>query len=200
LAGQAIGSSIIIDCSRYLNKIIEINPNTYQAVVQPGVILNSLNKACAPFGLQFGPDPASAERASIGGSIANNATGAHSIIYGMTADHLLEAAVVMADGNTVNIGTVSLQASLNGNSSDSSFNRLYSTALRLRRVLRDIKTTRPAPGGVFLVGLNYDPWSSQPLLWENLHPVENYLKNTYPPVRRICLIWHLFWLGLSTRE
>ncbi|MFM8427787.1 MAG: FAD-binding oxidoreductase, partial [Chloroflexota bacterium] len=99
LAGQAIGEALILDCSRYLDSIIEINPETNSALVEPGAILANLNRAAAKHGLMFGPDPASAERATMGGVIGNNATGAHSILYGMSADHILEAEVVLSDGS-----------------------------------------------------------------------------------------------------
>ncbi|MEN9561942.1 MAG: hypothetical protein RIR73_186, partial [Chloroflexota bacterium] len=99
LAGQAIGAALILDCSRYLDSIIEINPESQSAIMEPGVILANLNRAAAKHGLTFGPDPASAERATMGGVIGNNATGAHSILYGMSADHLLEADVVLSDGS-----------------------------------------------------------------------------------------------------
>ncbi len=109
LAGQAIGAAWIVDCSRYLDRIERIDPEQRIAVVQPGVILNALNKEAARYGLMFGPDPASAERASLGGSIANNATGAHSIRYGMVADHLLETNVLLADGSLANFKELSLE-------------------------------------------------------------------------------------------
>lgn len=99
LAGQAIGPALILDCSRHLDKIIAINPEERTATVEPGVILAALNRAAARHGLQFGPDPASAERATLGGVVGNNATGAHSILYGMTADHLLSADVILSDGS-----------------------------------------------------------------------------------------------------
>ncbi len=108
LAGQAIGPAMIVDCSRYLNKILALDPETRTVQVEPGVILNALNKAAGRHGLQFGPDPASAERASLGGSIANNATGAHSIRYGMAVDHLLAAEVVLADGSLASWSEVTL--------------------------------------------------------------------------------------------
>src|SRR5215510_6871384 len=104
LAGQAIGDSLILDCSRWLDKIIEINPEENYAIVEPGVVLSDLNRAAAKVGLQYGPDPASAERATMGGVIANNTTGAHSILYGMTADHLISADVLMADGSAGVLG------------------------------------------------------------------------------------------------
>ncbi len=99
LAGQAIGTALILDCSRYLDSIIEIDPESRSAFVEPGVVLANLNRAAAKYGLMFGPDPASAERATMGGVIGNNATGAHSILYGMSADHLLEADVILSDGS-----------------------------------------------------------------------------------------------------
>ncbi|NQU29986.1 MAG: FAD-binding oxidoreductase, partial [Anaerolineae bacterium] len=85
LAGQAIGDALILDLSRHLDKIVGIDPEARTATVEPGVILSDLNRVAAKFGLGFGPDPASADRATMGGVIANNATGAHSICYGMAA-------------------------------------------------------------------------------------------------------------------
>ncbi|NOH03005.1 MAG: FAD-binding protein [Chloroflexi bacterium] len=112
LAGQAIGNALILDCSRWLDALIDLNPESRTATVQPGVILADLNRAAARHGLMFGPDPASAERATMGGVIGNNATGAHSILYGMSADHLLEADVILADGSLQKWGEVSYQLSV----------------------------------------------------------------------------------------
>ncbi|MBK8615883.1 MAG: FAD-binding oxidoreductase [Anaerolineales bacterium] len=99
LGGQAIGEALILDCSRYLDSIIEIDKDSHTALVEPGVVLADLNRAAAKFGLMFGPDPASAERATMGGVIGNNATGAHSILYGMSVDHLISADVILGDGS-----------------------------------------------------------------------------------------------------
>jgi FAD/FMN-containing dehydrogenase/Fe-S oxidoreductase len=99
LGGQAIGQALILDCSRYLNQIKEIDIESHSAVVEPGVVLATLNRAAADHGLMFGPDPASVERATMGGVIGNNATGAHSILYGMSADHLISADVILGDGS-----------------------------------------------------------------------------------------------------
>ncbi|MCG2786984.1 MAG: FAD-binding protein [Anaerolineae bacterium] len=106
LAGQAIGSALVLDTSRYLNKIVEINPEAGTATVEPGVVLARLNAAAGRHGLQYGPDPASAERATMGGVIANNATGAHSILYGMSADHILSADVILSDGSLATFGEI----------------------------------------------------------------------------------------------
>lgn len=110
IAGQALGPALILDLSRYMHKVISIDPVARTAVVQPGVVLANLEKALRPHGLQFGPDPASAERATVGGSIANNATGAHSMLYGMAGDNLLEAEAVLADGRVVRFGEVDLHS------------------------------------------------------------------------------------------
>lgn len=106
LAGQAVGQALVLDCSRHLDKILEIDPEAHTAKVEPGVVLATLNRAAAKHGLIFGPDPASAERATLGGVIANNATGAHSIIYGMSADHLLSAEVILSDGSLAVLGEI----------------------------------------------------------------------------------------------
>ncbi len=66
LAGQTLGAALVLDCTRYLNQMEEINPETRQAIVQPGVVLNALNAAAGRQGLMFGPDPASADRANLG--------------------------------------------------------------------------------------------------------------------------------------
>ena len=99
LAGQAIGEALILDCSRWLDSIVSIDAESHTAIVEPGVVLADLNRAAAKHGLMFGPDPASAERATMGGVIGNNATGAHSILYGMAADHLISADVILSDGS-----------------------------------------------------------------------------------------------------
>jgi FAD/FMN-containing dehydrogenase/Fe-S oxidoreductase len=104
LAGQAIGDALILDCSRWLDSALEINPETQTASVEPGLVLSRLNALAAKHGLMFGPDPASAERATMGGVIANNATGAHSLSYGMSADHIISADVITSDGSLATLG------------------------------------------------------------------------------------------------
>ncbi len=99
LAGQAINEALVIDSSRFLDEILEVNIEEQWVRVQPGRVLDELNIHLRPLGLQFGPDPASSNRAAMGGIVSNNSTGSHSIMYGMTADHVLEADVILADGN-----------------------------------------------------------------------------------------------------
>ena len=90
MAGNAIGG-VVIDASRHVNRILEIDPETRTAVVEPGVVLTDLLAAAKPYGLAFGADPSSASRATLGGMIANNACGAHSVAWGTTADNLAVA-------------------------------------------------------------------------------------------------------------
>ena len=104
LAGQAIGEAMIVDFTRHLNRIVEINQAERWARVEPGMVLDQLNLDLAPMKLQFGPDPASSNRAALGGIVSNNSTGSHSIQYGMTADHVLGMNVVLSDGTEALLG------------------------------------------------------------------------------------------------
>jgi len=101
LAGQTVNEALIIDFSRHLNEILEVNQEEQWVRVQPGIVLDELNSHLRQHGLQFGPDPASSNRAAMGGIVANNSTGSHSIVYGMTADHVLETNVILNDGSVV---------------------------------------------------------------------------------------------------
>ncbi len=98
LAGQTVGAAVVMDLTRHMRRVTSINADDSAVTVQAGAILGNLNRQLDPLGLMFGPDPASAERAAIGGIIGNNATGAHSIRYGMTADHIRRLQVVLPDG------------------------------------------------------------------------------------------------------
>ncbi len=104
LCGQAIGPGVVIDTSKYMNGVLEIDAAGRQARVQPGLVLQVFNKKLAPLKLQFGPDPASGERATIGGIIGANATGAHSIRHGMTSDHVISLRCALADGTIAEFG------------------------------------------------------------------------------------------------
>ena len=106
LAGQTVGRSVVIDFSRYMNQILEIDPLARRAVVQPGVVQDQLNRAVARHGLMFGPDTSTSNRATIGGMIGNNSAGSHSIQYGSTIDHVLGLRAVLADGAVVDIAPV----------------------------------------------------------------------------------------------
>src|SRR5438067_716989 len=106
LSGQSIGPGVVLDCSKYLNQVLDIDPAGRMARVQPGVVLDQLNRALAPHGLQFGPEVATASRANLGGMIGNNSAGARSIVYGKTIDHVRRLGVVLSDGSRAEFDAV----------------------------------------------------------------------------------------------
>jgi FAD/FMN-containing dehydrogenase/Fe-S oxidoreductase len=99
LAGQAVGQAIVMDLSRHLRTILDIDTERLAARVQPGVVQEQLNLAAAAYGLMFGPDTSTRNRATLGGMIGNNSAGSQSVRYGMTIDHVLALEVVLSDGS-----------------------------------------------------------------------------------------------------
>ena len=104
LAGQAVNEALVIDTSRFLDRVVELDTEERWIRLQPGIVLDALNGYLRPHGLQFGPDPASSNRAAMGGIVGNNSTGSHSILYGMTADHVLGMQAILADGTRCRFG------------------------------------------------------------------------------------------------
>jgi len=98
LAGQVVGNGIVVDVSRTFTKILEINPEEKWVRVQPGVIRDELNMALKEFGLFFGPETSTANRAMIGGMVGNNSCGSNSVVYGSTRDHLISVKAILSDG------------------------------------------------------------------------------------------------------
>ena len=109
LAGQVVGNGLVIDTARYLNKILEVNEKERWARVEPGVVLDELNLYVKPMGLMFGPETSTSNRCAIAGMVGNNSCGSHSLIYGSTRDHLLEAEVILSDGSVVILKSFSEQ-------------------------------------------------------------------------------------------
>ena len=104
IAGNAVGTGIVLDTSRHLGQVLEIDPQARVARVQPGVILGRLQAAARPHGLRFGPDPSTWSRATLGGMIGNNACGAHALAYGRTADNVIELDVLDGTGRRFTAG------------------------------------------------------------------------------------------------
>ncbi|MGW3949577.1 FAD-linked oxidase C-terminal domain-containing protein [Streptomyces sp. NPDC004752] len=104
IAGQATGTGVVLDFTRHMNRVLEIDPGARTAVVQPGLVLDRLQEATAPHGLRFGPDPATHGRCTLGGMIGNNSCGAHSVAWGTTADNVRELDVVTARGDRLRPG------------------------------------------------------------------------------------------------
>jgi FAD/FMN-containing dehydrogenase/Fe-S oxidoreductase len=187
LAGQAIGAGLIIDCSRHLDRMVDLNPEARTATVEPGLILSRLNQYADKFDLQFGPDPASAERATMGGAIGNNATGAHSIRYGMCADHLQSVEIVLSDGSIAKFEDLGLSEVQRRADFPSREGEIFSATLSIREKYVDAiqtewpKTWRRASG----YNLNYLlPWTpAQPPQWETYNLQNKSEGLPYPPVR-----------------
>ncbi len=104
VAGNAIGPGVVIDFSRHLNQVVSIDGDTETAVVQPGVVQAVLQKAAAPYGLRFGPDPSTSTRCTIGGMIGNDACGARSLAYGRTSHNVRAVRALLADGSVLTTG------------------------------------------------------------------------------------------------
>ena len=133
-AGQAIGPGLQLDTSKYFNRVLEVNVGERWARVEPGVVLDELNAELRPHGLRFAPDISTASRATIGGMMANNSSGARSVYYGKTIDHVLEQEVVLADGRVAHfrpLGKADLDAACQGEGLEASCYRI------VRQLARD---------------------------------------------------------------
>jgi FAD/FMN-containing dehydrogenase/Fe-S oxidoreductase len=104
IAGNAVGPGVVLDVSRHLDKIIGVDPDARTATVQPGVVLDQLQRAARPHGLRFGPDPSTHSRCTIGGMIGNNSCGAHAMAYGTTAANVLSLDVLDGAGRRLRVG------------------------------------------------------------------------------------------------
>ena len=109
IAGQVVGNGIVVDISKHFKKILEINNEERWARVQPGVVLDELNLALEPYGLFFSPETSTSNRCCIGGMFGNNSCGSHSLIYGSTRHHVLEARGVLCDGSIEVFKTYSIR-------------------------------------------------------------------------------------------
>ncbi len=109
LAGQVVGSGIIVDVSKYFNQILELNKEEGWIRVQPGVIRDELNLFLKPHGLFFGPETSTANRAMIGGMVGNNSCGSNSVVYRSTREHLLEVTALLSDGTQTSFKSISTE-------------------------------------------------------------------------------------------
>lgn len=101
LAGQVVGPGIVVDISKYMNKIGELNIKERWIEVEPGIVLAELNQFLATHGLQFAPETSTANRCCVGGMLGNNSCGLHSLIYGSAREHILEVEGILSDGSDV---------------------------------------------------------------------------------------------------
>ena len=105
IAGNSVGPGVVLDLSRHLNQVVSIDPDTRTAVVQPGVVLDQLQRAAGRHGLRFGPDPSTHSRCTVGGMIGNNSCGAHAMAYGTTAANVVALDALDGAGRRLQIGT-----------------------------------------------------------------------------------------------
>ena len=131
LAGQTVGEAVIIDMSKYMNRIIEVNVEERWARVQPGVVLDELNHELKPHNLMFAPDVATSSRANVGGMIGNNSAGVHSLIYGKTIDHVMSLDLVLPNGEEVIAEPISLDELAQKMQGDSYESHIYREICRI---------------------------------------------------------------------
>ncbi len=148
LAGQVVGNGLIIDVSRYMTEILEVNREEHWVRVQPGVILDELNKTIEPYGLFFGPETSTSSRCMIGGMVGNNSCGAHSILYGSTRDHVISLKTILSDGSEVEFKAISseeLNQKTKGSGLESSIYRTFYEILSDPSNQHEIRKEFPKP-------------------------------------------------------
>jgi len=125
LAGQVVGPGLVVDVSRYMTRILEINAEEHWVRVQPGVILDELNKVVEKQGLFFGPETSTSSRCMMGGMVGNNSCGAHSILYGSTRDHVISVKGFLSDGSSVEFRELSQDEFKDKCNGDTLENKIY---------------------------------------------------------------------------
>ena len=149
LAGQVVGAGLVVDVSRHMTQILEINPEEHWVRLQPGVILDELNKTVEGQGLFFGPETSTSSRCMMGGMVGNNSCGAHSILYGSTRDHVISVKGFLSDGSDVEFKELSMDEFKEKCSGDSLENKIYrqiNDILTDPRNQENIRKEYPDPG------------------------------------------------------
>ena len=137
LAGQSVGRAVVMDLSKYMNGILDFDPEQRRVRVQPGVVLDELNAFLKPHGLQFAPDVATSNRANVGGMIGNNSAGARSLIYGKTIDHVDSLEVILADGTEATFAEMDGRTFREGMGQDGLAGSVYREVSRLAELHRE---------------------------------------------------------------
>ncbi|WP_394971818.1 FAD-binding and (Fe-S)-binding domain-containing protein [uncultured Croceitalea sp.] len=125
LAGQCVGEGIIVDTSRYFTKIIHLDEEKRQVIVQPGVVRDELNQYLKPYGLFFGPNTSTSNRCMIGGMVGNNSSGTTSIQYGVTRDKIVALKTILSNGNEAVFEAISKEVFLDKLEQDSQEGKIY---------------------------------------------------------------------------
>ena len=131
LAGQVVGSGLVVDVSKHMDQIIELNRDASYVWVRPGVVRDALNVFLKPHGLFFGPNTSTANRATIGGMVGNNSCGSTSIVYGSTRDHVLALRTILSDGTLATFESLSTDEIFKKQSGDNLESELYRNILTL---------------------------------------------------------------------
>ncbi|MFD1061868.1 FAD-binding and (Fe-S)-binding domain-containing protein [Winogradskyella litorisediminis] len=127
LAGQCVGDGIVVDVSKYFNKIISVNKSAKTVTLQPGVVRDELNNYLKPFGLFFGPNTSTSNRCMIGGMVGNNSSGTTSIQYGVTRDKVISLKTILSDGSEIEFKSISKKEFENKRKQSNLEGKIYST-------------------------------------------------------------------------
>ncbi|HPA35678.1 MAG TPA: FAD-linked oxidase C-terminal domain-containing protein [Chitinophagales bacterium] len=148
LGGQVVGNGIVVDMSKYFNRILEVNPAEQYVIVEPGVVRDELNRQMKQYGLFFGPETSTANRAMIGGMVGNNSCGTNSIVYGSTRDHVLSITAFLSDGSEVvfeNIDANQFQEKTKQRSLEGHIYNFLQEELSQPEIQQEIKSQFPHP-------------------------------------------------------
>lgn len=148
LAGQVVGNGLVVDVSKHMNRILEVNTSEQWVKVEPGVILDDLNQYLKPLGLFFGPETSTSNRCTIAGMVGNNSCGSHSLIYGSTRDHLVSVKVMLSDESEATLGDIDDFSFAFENRDKSLINSVYKEIYKLlsnRENQKEIRDQYPRP-------------------------------------------------------
>jgi FAD/FMN-containing dehydrogenase/Fe-S oxidoreductase len=148
LAGQVVGAGIVVDVSRYMTAVLELNTAEHWIRVEPGVILDEMNLLVAKSGLFFGPETSTSNRCMVGGMVGNNSCGSHSLVYGSTRNHVLNIKALLTDGSEVEFGPLTKQEytdKCNLKSLEGSIYRQMRDALKSKEMQDEIRQQFPDP-------------------------------------------------------
>ncbi|HLW07744.1 MAG TPA: FAD-binding and (Fe-S)-binding domain-containing protein [Marinilabiliaceae bacterium] len=148
LAGQVVGNGMVVDASYHMNRILKINPKEKWAEVQPGVVLDDLNREVAQHGLFFGPETSTGNRCTLAGMVGNNACGSHSMVYGSTRNHLLEVTGYLSNGEEVTFRPLQkweFDKKCREENLEGDFYRFFREIYTNRKIRKEIKKEFPHP-------------------------------------------------------
>src|SRR5712692_7167418 len=145
LTGQTVNRALVLDFSRHMHAVLEVNAEESWARVQPGLVQDNLNHHVRPLGLLFGPDTSTSNRATLGGMLGNNSGGSHSIAYGLTVEHVIELRTLLADGSRVVFGEITPDEFAGKCRAPGLEGRIYREIARIRETYGDeIQSRYPA--------------------------------------------------------